>query len=37
MMSIDFRLRSLQIESFRGLKTTEMTFPARAPGVLIGQ
>jgi putative ATP-dependent endonuclease of the OLD family len=35
-MPIDFRLRSLQIKTFRGLKSLDMAFPEGAAGVLIG-
>lgn len=35
-MPIDFRLRSLTLRNFRGLKSLDMTFPVGGPGVLIG-
>ena len=35
-MPINFRLRSLQLRNFRGLKSLDRTFPDGAPGVIIG-
>ena len=35
-MPVNFRLRSLQLNNFRGLKSLDMTFPEGAPGVIIG-